>query len=359
MSFAFFALVIDIAAILCAGLIGARILAVNPRATNARLVAIIAACNICHIVLGRHDYGMWIPQALRIDVGTAYPLFNLARNLTPGLFMLLAWRLFTDRPGLPRTWLVLFLIQAALEEPGHVLLSMDLPYSLFVAEIVPGLLQVAFVTAAIYWALADWRVDLVESRRRMRAFTVVFVGLNALATSLMLRVVIPQNTPANYYGHVLFLSINLVILLFLLFGIFDGRLAAYAGVEAAKPLPTSDLRDAGDDAALVRLIALMEGGRVHNQPGLTLKDVADQVDLPEYRLRRLIHERLGYRNFNAFLHDYRVRDACAQLRDPAMSRTPILTIALSVGYDSVNTFNRGFREVMGTTPSAYRAAGKK
>ncbi len=358
MSFALFALVIDIAAILCAGLIGARVLAVNPRSTNARLVAVIAACNICHVVLGRHDYGMWIPPLLRIDVGAAYPLLNLARNLTPGLFMILAWRLFTDRPRLPRLWLGLFLIQAALEEPGHALLATRWPYALIFAEAIPGLLQVVFVAAAIYWALADWRVDLVETRRRMRAFTVVFIGLNAVATSLMLRVVIPQNTPANYYGHVLFLGINLIILLFLLFGILGDRLAAYAGVELARPVVTEP-RDAVDDAALVRLIALMEGQRAHNQPGLTLKDVAARIDLPEYRLRRLIHERLGYRNFNAFLHDYRVRDACAQLRDPALHRTPILTIALSVGYDSVNTFNRGFREVMGTTPSAYRAATEK
>lgn len=43
------------------------------------------------------------------------------------------------------------------------------------------------------------------------------------------------------------------------------------------------------------------------------------------------------------------------MRDPALRRTPILTIALSVGYQSVNTFNRGFRDVMDMTPSVYRA----
>ncbi len=50
-----------------------------------------------------------------------------------------------------------------------------------------------------------------------------------------------------------------------------------------------------------------------------------------------------------------MREACRQLSDPNRKRTPILTIALSVGYASVNTFNRGFREVMGVTPSAWRA----
>jgi AraC-like DNA-binding protein len=77
--------------------------------------------------------------------------------------------------------------------------------------------------------------------------------------------------------------------------------------------------------------------------------------LPEYRLRRLIHEELRHQNFNAFLHQYRIAEACIRLRDPTERRVPILTIALSVGYQSINTFNRGFREVMETTPSAYRA----
>jgi AraC-like DNA-binding protein len=38
-----------------------------------------------------------------------------------------------------------------------------------------------------------------------------------------------------------------------------------------------------------------------------------------------------------------------------MQRIPILTIALSTGYQSINTFNRGFREIVNMTPSAYRA----
>ncbi len=34
---------------------------------------------------------------------------------------------------------------------------------------------------------------------------------------------------------------------------------------------------------------------------------------------------------------------------------PILTIALTVGYNSINPFNRAFRDTKGMTPSAYRA----
>ena len=87
---------------------------------------------------------------------------------------------------------------------------------------------------------------------------------------------------------------------------------------------------------------------------MSLTGLARRVVVPEYRLRRLIHERLGFRNFNAFLHAHRVAEVAAALEDPANRRTPILTLALDAGYQSVNTFNRGFREVTGVTPSEFR-----
>jgi len=112
------------------------------------------------------------------------------------------------------------------------------------------------------------------------------------------------------------------------------------------------------DPALARLTDLLEDERVWQQEGLSLKGLAARVGLPEYRLRKLIHEQLGYRNFNALLHEHRIREACRQLSDPALARLPILSIALSVGYASVGTFNRGFREIMGVAPSEWRAGAR-
>jgi AraC-like DNA-binding protein len=108
-------------------------------------------------------------------------------------------------------------------------------------------------------------------------------------------------------------------------------------------------------AAVAELERLMTEEGVYRQAGLSVASLAAQLRMPEYRLRRLIHEQLAYRNFNVFLHHYRIGEACELLRDPEQRRLPILTIALSIGYQSINTFNRGFRELTGVTPSAYRA----
>ena len=92
----------------------------------------------------------------------------------------------------------------------------------------------------------------------------------------------------------------------------------------------------------------------YKEPGLSIALLAAKLVVPEYRLRRLINKKLGYRNFNELLHEYRIRNACLQLADPSKNTTPILTIALTQGYQSINPFNKAFRQLKGCTPSEFR-----
>lgn len=52
-----------------------------------------------------------------------------------------------------------------------------------------------------------------------------------------------------------------------------------------------------------------------------------------------------------YLQRRRIERACAALRDTAR---PITDIALDVGYDSLGTFSRTFRSIIGRSPSDYR-----
>jgi AraC-like DNA-binding protein len=110
-----------------------------------------------------------------------------------------------------------------------------------------------------------------------------------------------------------------------------------------------------DESDLARLHAALRDELAYRDPTLTLGALARRLKLPEYRLRALIHERMGYRNFNALLHEYRIKEVSSALADPQRRDVPILTLALSAGYNSINPFNRAFREAMGVTPSAFRA----
>ena len=346
---------IDITSIACGTIFGARVLARRPTLPSAQLIALITLNSACYVLLARYEYRYWIPEPYRIDIGAWASLLNFARNLTPGLFMVLCFNLFSDRSRFPRWLLGLFGIEMILEVASYWGFSRIGAVIPLVLRAIPSLLQTLFVGLALYWTLATWTNDLVEGRRRARVITTIVIGFNIVGSSLLLRVLIPQNSVANYDTHLALVAANLAITLFLLVFSTDHDvsvpLETVKGPRIAIAPPSAEAAE-----ALIRLNRLLEVEHVYRRPSLTLKEFADLVGLPEYRMRKLINERLGYQNFNAFLHDYRIREACEQLRDPEMRRIPILTIALSTGYQSINTFNRGFREIVGMTPSAYRSA---
>lgn len=111
---------------------------------------------------------------------------------------------------------------------------------------------------------------------------------------------------------------------------------------------------APDRAALHRLERLMTTERTYRREGLTIGLLAARLGMPEYRLRTLINDGLGHRNFNAFLNRYRIDDAKTALADLGQAEVPVLTIALDAGFQSLAPFNRAFKADTGLTPTEFR-----
>jgi AraC-like DNA-binding protein len=126
--------------------------------------------------------------------------------------------------------------------------------------------------------------------------------------------------------------------------------------EEPVPLPAPAAPDgAADEEWIERLQRLMTAEHAYRDPELSLGRLAERVGLPEYRLRELIHHRLGFRNFPAFINEHRLQEVEQRLRDPAFDRRPILTLALEAGFGSIGPFNRAFRDRHGVTPTAFRS----
>ena len=94
--------------------------------------------------------------------------------------------------------------------------------------------------------------------------------------------------------------------------------------------------------------------RIYRTEELTVATLAAKLNVPEYRLRRVINQRLGHRNFNAYVNGFRLEDAQAALSNPAKRDLPILTIALDAGFQSIGPFNRAFKAATGVTPGDFR-----
>lgn len=217
----------------------------------------------------------------------------------------------------------------------------------------------AFAGLALAQALTSWRTDLVEGRRRLRLFVVgassLYIGLMAAAQLAGLQRTEPQGT--SLAGAAALLAIAAIVAGSLLgvgsnqslFGVAPvGPSADPAASPVGVPLEPADRQ------IVARLEQLMTAERAHRQEGLTIAGLARQLDLPEYRLRRLINQALGYRNFNSFVNRYRVAEVRAALADPAQADVPVLTLALDAGFSSLGPFNRSFKAETGVTPSEYR-----
>jgi AraC-like DNA-binding protein len=116
----------------------------------------------------------------------------------------------------------------------------------------------------------------------------------------------------------------------------------------------SDEPSAADQKLIDALTRLMATDRAYRDEKMTIGMLALRLAVPEYRLRRLINQRLGYRNFNVFLNDHRIREVKAALSDPTQAEVPVITMAMDAGFQSLGPFNRAFKATTGVTPSEYR-----
>ncbi|MBO6505341.1 MAG: AraC family transcriptional regulator [Kordiimonadaceae bacterium] len=124
-------------------------------------------------------------------------------------------------------------------------------------------------------------------------------------------------------------------------------------LQQTEPKTPEILQEPADALDLVRLNDLAANATLLEQ-GLTITRLADIAKMPEHRLRRLINQHMGFRNFSDFLNHHRIEAAKNRLADAQERHTPVLTIAMELGYGSLGPFNRAFKERTGQTPTEFR-----
>lgn len=115
------------------------------------------------------------------------------------------------------------------------------------------------------------------------------------------------------------------------------------------------LRGFNVDTIEKRLRAMMEAEHAYRDEELDLEQLAGSLDIAPEQLSQLLNKRLS-RNFNSFVNEYRIREACAILKDNPEAR--IIDVAYRVGFASVSAFHQAFRRFVGVTPRQYRQTGK-
>jgi len=338
--------------------------------------------------------GMALAAGLAVQIASTMPWFEQAAPrmlqapavaISVGnavLFWIFVKALFDDGFAFRPLHALVWIVAAGLGGLNCIVFALGgtaiAPYTMGLQRAIP----LVFAVLTVQAAAAGWGGDLVEGRRRLRGFIVIggiAYTLWQLAARLASRGGHLSDTGATLDAAILLCVIAPVA--FSMLRLARTELFAQARPQPSRPTKVSPplqpsgpltvappsstetaLADAvqapaADDAELAlvdALLRLMSDERAYRRENLSVASLASQLAVPEYRLRRVINQRLGHRNFNAFVNGFRVEEARAVLGDPASRTLPVLTIALETGFQSIGPFNRAFKTATGFTPTEYR-----
>lgn len=203
--------------------------------------------------------------------------------------------------------------------------------------------------------LRGWGDDLIERRRRFRAVVLTLACLFVLVevtAGFGFRLTRDGTWLTVVVGHPV--GGLLIAALALAISVLGLTVQPSAFGAARRADAVVDGRaEAADRQLIERLNALM-AAEAWRREGLTIGGLAEELGAPEHRLRRLINQRLGHRNFADFLNGHRIAAAKRRLADPAEARTTVAVIAFDLGFGSLGPFNRAFRAATGATPTEWR-----
>lgn len=315
--------------------------------------------------------GVAMAIGLCVQVISATPLFE---DLVPRLWQapwvalsvgnaVLFWAfvqaLFDDEFSLRTVHFFSWLLVATLSGLNCAVLANSAnifaPVSMGLQRAVP----LVFAGLAIAAAAKHWRADLVEERRRLR----IFIMWTGVAYSMAM-VAARLNAP---HGRLVGLTATLDVTVLLAIALVLVSKLLRLGSSNLFPIPAADPTHPSDqiaeplpppDPAEERLAQalqqLMEVEHAYRAEDMSLATLATKLHAPEYKLRRLINQRMGHRNFNAFINGLRLNAVRAALLDPKRRELPVLTLALDAGFQSIGPFNRVFKAATGLTPTEFR-----
>ena len=105
---------------------------------------------------------------------------------------------------------------------------------------------------------------------------------------------------------------------------------------------------------LQQLQEIMESHQEVFEEGFTLDQLARLADSNRNYVSQVINEMMGC-NFNTFVNEYRIKEACRRLSDTAnFGGLTIEAVGQSVGFKSRTNFAATFKKFTGMTPAAYQ-----
>ncbi len=110
------------------------------------------------------------------------------------------------------------------------------------------------------------------------------------------------------------------------------------------------------DQELIRcknqLNTLMDDDKLYLNPELTLRSLAEYMNLPPNHMSQLLNEGFN-QNFADYINSYRLDEFKSKLDTDSAHQLTLLALAYDSGFNSKTVFNTFFKKKLGITPKAY------
>lgn len=312
----------------------------HPRSLHARLLGLFLASGAAHLLL--HQFREWQPGFLPFMIAFAM------KSTQPFWFWLLALSYFQPSFRFKSRYWFILLAKVLVSLVTTLILVRNLPFfsppQRIMIFLPAAVFSATLILLGMRQALREYRLETRQGRRRLRVLYALVGGLIALV-SMMFRLGMITEEMRE-------IRILVVACVWLAIGLalfFTGFRIHSDLVQEPAPIDVDERWQSIEE----RLLQTFDIEKVWRQEGLTIRQLASKMQAPEYVVRQIIR-RMGFKNFNELLNRYRILEAAMILQDPAQRNLPVVRIAMDVGYRSLSSFNKAFKERMSATPTDFR-----
>ena len=123
--------------------------------------------------------------------------------------------------------------------------------------------------------------------------------------------------------------------------------------ESSKPKTDAEVDPSTIQEMKNLVLHFIETESPYLNPSLTLRLLANEVNIHPNKLSWLLNEHLG-KNFNEFINQYRIEHFKKLITDPSNNHISIIGLAYESGFNSKTVFNTSFKKEVGMTPKQYQ-----
>lgn len=196
------------------------------------------------------------------------------------------------------------------------------------------------------------RLAYIENQRQIQHIIIVSVAIFLVVVSVLLVVLYRRNRRLNQSNKMLYEK-NISQL-----EEMKARESAPGDEKKIEKYKGSRLEEDEKSALIDKLLAVMNSGDEYLQPDFSIERLAELAGSKSKQVSQVINEKRGC-NFNAFLNEFRIHEACRRITDfEQYGNLTLDAISKSVGFRARSSFFTAFKNVTGLTPSEFQKIAK-